>query len=231
MFADMGIQPTTLDASLIMATQSTDTTKPTSTITSPTVGASFVEGQKVTITGTAQDFGGGIIAGVEISTDGGQSWWKATGRENWSYSWNVQASGTYTIMSRAVDDSVNLGTPSAGVQVTVNLPSTSSLWTLRSKPATSKPRYDRRPRVDTRRQASSRRRADLSTASVSTRDSTTSAQHVVDLWTSTGTLLASGVSVGESLSGWQTVNFSSPVHINAGTTYVASYHTERILVG
>ena len=51
-------------------------------------------------------------------------------------------------------------------------------------------------------------------------------EHTVDLWTSTGTLLATGVSVGESLSGWQTVNFSSPVHINPGTTYVASYHTE-----
>ncbi len=62
MFADMGIQPTTLDASLILATQSTDTLKPTSSVTSPIVGASFLEGQHVTITGTAQDFGGGIIA-------------------------------------------------------------------------------------------------------------------------------------------------------------------------
>ena len=79
MFADMGIQPGTLDASLILATQSTDTIKPTSTITSPTLGASFVEGQKVTITGSAQDSGGGIVAGVEVSLDGGQSWWKATG--------------------------------------------------------------------------------------------------------------------------------------------------------
>ena len=36
MFADMGIQPTTLDASLILATQSTDHTAPVSTI-SPSV--------------------------------------------------------------------------------------------------------------------------------------------------------------------------------------------------
>ena len=43
-------------------------------------------------------------------------------------------------------------------------------------------------------------------------------QHTVSLWTSNGTLLATGASVGESLAGWQTVNFSSPVHINAGTT-------------
>lgn len=49
--------------------------------------------------------------------------------------------------------------------------------------------------------------------------------HVVSLWSSNGTLLATGVSVGESLSGWQTVMFSSPIQIAAGTTYVASYHS------
>ena len=91
MFADMGIQPGTLDASLILASQSTDTIKPIATITP--FGTNFVEGQKVTITGTAQDFGGGIVAGVEISLDGGQSWWKTVGRESWSYSWVVQAAG------------------------------------------------------------------------------------------------------------------------------------------
>ena len=111
MFADMGIQPTTLRRKPDPgdAVDGYDQTDFDDHI--PDLGASFVEGQKVTITGTAQDLGGGIIAGVEVSTDGGQSWWKATGRENWSYSWNVQASGTYTIRSRAVDDSVNIGDP------------------------------------------------------------------------------------------------------------------------
>ena len=113
MFADMGIQPGTLDASLVMATQSTDTVKPTATITP--FGSHFVEGQKVTISGTAQDFGGGIVAGVEISLDGGQSWWKTVGRESWSYSWVVQAAGSYNIMARAVDDSLNLGSDSSQV--------------------------------------------------------------------------------------------------------------------
>ncbi len=228
MFADMGIQPTTLDASLILATQSTDTTKPTATITSPTLGASFVEGQKVTITGTAQDAGGGIIAGVEISTDGGQSWWKATGRENWSYSWNVQASGTYTILARAVDDSVNLGTPSTGVQVTVNLPSTASLWTLANKPATettldSDTISNSGVELGVRFQAST---GGFVNGIRFYKGFYNIGSHTVDLWTSTGTLLASGVSVGESLTGWQTVSFASPVHIDAGTTYVASYHNE-----
>src|SRR4029077_15270688 len=50
--------------------------------------------------------------------------------------------------------------------------------------------------------------------------------HVADLWSSTGTLLATATFSGETSSGWQQVNFSSPVAVTAGTTYVASYHTD-----
>ena len=49
--------------------------------------------------------------------------------------------------------------------------------------------------------------------------------HVADLWSSTGTLLATATFSNETASGWQQVNFSTPVAITAGTTYVASYHT------
>ncbi|MBY3022345.1 DUF4082 domain-containing protein [Rhizobium leguminosarum] len=222
MFADMGIQPTTLDASLILATQSTDALKPTSSISSPIIGASFVEGQRVTITGTAQDFGGGIIAGVEISTDGGQHWFKATGRESWSYNWVVQASGTYTILSRAVDDSVNLEAPSAGKQVTVTLPGTQGLWTLAEKPAVETA-IDRDPvELGLRFQATT---AGSVQGIRFYKGFYNTGDHVVSLWSGDGTLLATGVSAGESLSGWQTVMFSSPIQIAAGTTYVASYHS------
>jgi hypothetical protein len=49
--------------------------------------------------------------------------------------------------------------------------------------------------------------------------------HVGNLWSSTGTLLASVVFTGESSSGWQQMSFSSPVAITANTIYVASYFT------
>ncbi|MFK0332010.1 DUF4082 domain-containing protein [Rhizobium sp. NPDC090275] len=222
MFADMGIQPTTLDASLVLATQSTDTLKPTSTITSPTLGGSFLEGQHVTVTGTAVDFGGGIIAGVEVSTDGGQHWFKATGRENWSYNWVVQASGTYTIMSRAVDDSVNLETPSAGTQVTVSLPETQGLWTLASKPATETAIDRDSVELGVRFQATT---GGFVQGIRFFKGFYNIGEHVVSLWNADGTLLATGISTNESLSGWQTVMFSSPVQIMAGTTYTASYHS------
>ncbi|MFZ0827421.1 MAG: DUF4082 domain-containing protein, partial [Verrucomicrobiia bacterium] len=48
--------------------------------------------------------------------------------------------------------------------------------------------------------------------------------HVGNLWSTNGTLLATATFTGESASGWQQVDFSSPVPITANTVYVASYH-------
>jgi methionine-rich copper-binding protein CopC len=49
--------------------------------------------------------------------------------------------------------------------------------------------------------------------------------HVGNLWSSTGQLLATATFTGESETGWQQVNFATPVTIQANTVYVASYHT------
>src|SRR5205823_12702188 len=48
--------------------------------------------------------------------------------------------------------------------------------------------------------------------------------HVGNLWSSTGTLLASAAFTNETASGWQQVNFANPLAITANTVYVASYH-------
>ena len=47
--------------------------------------------------------------------------------------------------------------------------------------------------------------------------------HIGSLWTSGGTRLAQATFAGETASGWQQVNFSSPVAISANTIYVAAY--------
>jgi len=49
--------------------------------------------------------------------------------------------------------------------------------------------------------------------------------HTGNLYTATGTLLASATFTNETASGWQQVTFASPVSIAANTTYVASYYT------
>ena len=48
--------------------------------------------------------------------------------------------------------------------------------------------------------------------------------HVGDLWTTNGSLLATATFTGESASGWQQVNLTTPVTIAPNTVYVASYH-------
>ena len=48
---------------------------------------------------------------------------------------------------------------------------------------------------------------------------------VLDLWTATGTKLASATFTDTAASGWQTMTLATPVAISADTTYVASYHT------
>ncbi len=113
LFADMGVQPGTLQSGLITGAPSTDNTAPTSTINTP---ASASAGTVVTISGTATDSGGGVIAGVEVSTDNGASWHPATGDETWTYRFIPQVAGNYTIRSRAVDDSINLETPRPGAR-------------------------------------------------------------------------------------------------------------------
>ena len=51
--------------------------------------------------------------------------------------------------------------------------------------------------------------------------------HIGRLWSATGTLLASVTFTGETGTGWQSATFESPVAIQAGATYVVSYHTPQ----
>ena len=119
LFADMGVQPVTLQSGLSLATKSTDTTPPSSTITSPTGGTTAQAGAIINVTGTASDSGGGLVAGVEVSVDSGVTWHPATGLNSWSYTWTANKAGTFSVLSRAVDDSGNIETPSLGSSVNI----------------------------------------------------------------------------------------------------------------
>lgn len=50
-----------------------------------------------------------------------------------------------------------------------------------------------------------------------------SGTNIGNLWSSSGTLLVTATFSDETASGWQEVNFSQPVAIQAGATYIASY--------
>ena len=108
-------------------TPTPDTVRPTSTITSPTAGATILIGTQVAITGTASDTGGGSVVRVEVSVDGGATFSAATGTNTWSFNWTSSAAGQATIRSRAVDNSGNVQDPPTEIRVEVDAPPTSTI--------------------------------------------------------------------------------------------------------
>jgi hypothetical protein len=224
LFADMGVQPQTLQASLVIASQSTDKTPPTSHI-STVSSKNVAEGQTVTVTGTATDAGGGVIGGVQVSSDGGKTWHPASGQvgsvsTTWAYNFTAPAPGTYAIVSRAVDDSLNVETPAAGVSYTVTPSSALSLFSASTTP----PIANDPSAIEVGVKFTSAT-AGLITGIRFYKGSANTGAHVGNLWSASGTLLATATFTNETASGWQQVNFSNPVKVTAGTTYIASYHT------
>jgi hypothetical protein len=227
LFADMGAQPFSIISGLTAATASTDTTAPTSAITSPAQGAGLSDGSAVTISGTASDAGGGVVAGVEVSTDGGKTWHPATMSAantsvTWTYSWVAHGNPTTTIESRAVDDSGNLEKPGPGITVNVNCPC--SIWGNGVTPAVKDSGDAASIEAGVKFQSD---KFGVITGIRFYKASTNTGTHIGNLWTAGGQLLASATFTGETTSGWQQVNFSQPVPVNPNTTYVASYFAPK----
>ncbi|MDI6795148.1 MAG: Ig-like domain-containing protein, partial [bacterium] len=102
-----------------------DTSRPGSTITNPQDGVIY--SALSNITGTATDNQG--VNKVEISIRRGtddrywdgsnwvvtETWLLTTGTTNWSDSWPIVDEGTYTIRSKATDNSGNVEIPGLGV--------------------------------------------------------------------------------------------------------------------
>jgi Domain of unknown function (DUF4082)/Fibronectin type III domain/Bacterial Ig domain len=227
-FADMGAQPATLISGLTPATASADTTPPASAISSPSSGATVPDGTAGTVLGTATDAGGGLVAGVEVSTDGGTTWHPATTMSaaaasvTWSYNWVAHGNPSTVVQSRAVDDSGNLEIPASGT--TVSVPCPCSIWGAGTTPG----------HVDSGDPAAIsvgvRFTTDTFGAATGVRFYKATANtgtHVGSLWTAGGQLLGSATFSGESASGWQQVNFTQPVLLNPHTTYVVSYFAPK----
>ncbi|HEY1624410.1 MAG TPA: DUF4082 domain-containing protein [Streptosporangiaceae bacterium] len=225
LLAMMGAQPGTLMSGLVAGSALTDTTAPTSTVTSPSAGASIQNGSTVTISGTATDSGGGVVAGVEVSTNGGSTWHPVTTMSTdsasvtWSYTWPATGDGKVTIMSRATDDSLNTEKPGPGVSVTVGCPC--GLFGANYTPATTSTEDTTPYELGVKFQAT------VPGWVVGVRfykGAGNNGTHTGSLWTASGTLLATGTFTSETASGWQTLDFANAIEISANTTYVVSYY-------
>jgi Domain of unknown function (DUF4082)/Bacterial Ig-like domain/Bacterial Ig domain len=218
LFADMGAQPGSLQLDLVAASASGDTSPPESEIVSPAAGAVVERGAPVTISGTATDPGVGVLAAVEISTDGGATWRPASGKNTWTYSWTPTSVGSTTIVSRAVDDSGNIEPLGGGTTVVVVCPCT--IWPSSARPQTESSNDTKAVELGVRF------RADRNGYVVGLRfykGFRNTGTHVGTLWSAAGAPLARATFTGESATGWQELVFDAPVAVTAGATYVASY--------
>lgn len=216
LLADMGVQPTTLQAGLVGASASADLTAPVVTITSPASGP-IAFGTQVTVSGTATD-AGGVVAGVQVSVDGGTTWHPATGVSSWSYSGPLRAYGATAIQVRATDDSLNTSAPASPAGLSVTGPNTVFGDWLPSTP-------DSGDGSATTLGMAFVPSADGFVSGVRFyKSAANTGAHTGTLYTSTGTVLATGTFTNETASGWQTLTFTAPAAVTGGTQYVVAYY-------
>ncbi|MFF2569932.1 DUF4082 domain-containing protein [Streptomyces sp. NPDC058084] len=218
--ADMGIQPKSLQSGLVTASSSTDTTGPAVTVTSPVANATVPALRQITVTGTAADAGGGVVARVEVSTDGGTTWKAAEGTGSWSYKWTPIAEGPVQLKVRAVDDSVNIGNVTNVPLTVAQQQCPCTVWPATAAPA--KPNGGDGSSVELGVKVRSSVPGTI-TGVRFYKSSANTGTHKGSLWSSAGQLLATGTFTNETASGWQELKFANPVPVKANTTYVASY--------
>ncbi|HJZ37720.1 MAG TPA: DUF4082 domain-containing protein, partial [Solirubrobacterales bacterium] len=218
LFAEMGVQPSTLETGLVAGTKTADHTPPTATVTTPKAGSTVQNGEMVTVSGTAADTGGGVVAAVEVSTNGGKTWHPATGTTSWTYAWNASGSKTATIEARAIDDSANLGVASAPDVVNVMCPC-SLLGGLTPAVADG---GDATGSITVGIKFQSEVSGTINGVRFF-KSAANTGTHVGGLWSGTGEPLAEATFTGETATGWQSVTFAKPVAVKANTTYVAGY--------
>ena len=224
LFADMGVQPATLQVGLVAATKSTDVTAPVTTVTVPPNNSAGSVGTNITISGTTTDVGG-VVGSVEVSTDGGLTWRPATitapnATVTWTYTWTPQTQGNIVVKVRGVDDSGNKEIADQEIDVTIGQDvCPCNIFPPGIVPINPLDNDKQGIEVGVKFKASEN---GFITGIRYYKGAGTTGTHVGSLWTSAGVSLATATFINESESGWQQVLFSTPVAVTAGVTYVAS---------
>ena len=216
LLADMGAQPTTLMAGLTQASASTDTARPTVSITTPhRARAPTVRGSPSRA--RPSDAGGGQVAGVEVSTDRGLTWHPAVGTSNWSYTYTQHGYGARGVWVRAIDDSANIG-PKRTQFPEVSCPCSIFGGEVPPIPAYADPSgYELGLRFTPTRDGQV-------TGVRFYKGPGNGGTHVGRLWNvAGGPPLAEATFTSETATGWQEVSFASPVTVTQDQSYVVSY--------
>ncbi len=207
-------------------TATPDTTAPTITSTTPAGNATAVAvGSAITATFSEAVQAGTIVVTVNDAAlnpiAGSSSYNSANNTVTFTPGSSLLGTTTYTVtITGAKDVANNTMSQYAWSFTTAAAPTTYSFWNSSTVPSSS-----------TNNDGASIETGFKFSASVSGfvggirfyKGTGNTGTHIGNLWSSTGTLLAAATFSGESATGWQQVNFPTPVAITAGTTYVASY--------
>ena len=177
----------------------------------------------------------GLASGAtwQYSTDGGAHWINGSGT-----SFTLSGDGLKNVIARQTDAAGNTSGNSLALSFTLGATTpvsgggttpvsgggttTTSLFSASNTPAGTNYNDGRPLEVGVKFQSSV---AGQITALKFYRSPSDTGADLLDLWTATGTKLASATFTNTAASGWQTVALSTPVAIAANTTYVVSYHT------
>ena len=218
LLADMSVPAATPLPGLTSATKSSDTTSPIATITGSSTGTGA--GSRTVVTGTATD-AGGVVAGVEVSTDNGVSWKPASGTSDWSYTFDAKGVRTMQVRARAIDDSGNIGATTDPTDVTSTCPCTmlgaETPAILGSRDDSASSGLD----LGLRFKSSS---AGTVTALRFFRGVGDSSTHVGRLFRSDGALLAQATFPSSTGQGWEEAALTTPIQLTANQEYVTTTH-------
>ena len=155
----------------------------------------------------ATDTGGGVVAGVEVSTDGGSTWHPATGTTSWTYSLD-RARRADDERPRPRDRRQRQPAARGRRRHRQRRPARARSGATRSPPAAAPT-----PATRARSRSASSSSSDVFGAITGVRFYKAAANtgtHIGSLWTADGQRLAQATFTGETASGWQTVTFASP---------------------
>lgn len=204
---------------VIVTAASSDATPPTVSLSAPATGTTVTGA--VNVTANAAD--NVAVSSVQFKLDGANLG-AADVASPYAVSWDTSraTNGSHTLTAVATDSSGNQTTSSATTVTVANeaAPTVTGLW-----PNTTTP---------TLAAANDNGSVELGVKIRSTvamtingvkfyKGAGNTGTHIGNLWSSTGTKLATTTFAGETTTGWQSATFASPVTIAANTTYVVSY--------
>jgi hypothetical protein len=194
---------------------------PTIVLTAPANGASYTAPATITLAATVttnghsitrvQFYNGATLLGEDTSAP-------------YSYTWSNVGSGNYSLTARVVYDSGSTITSSSGGITVAAVAAVATLWPGTAVPGVVDGGADSAVEMGVKFRSDA---AGSITGIRFYKASANTGTHTGNLWSSTGTLLATATFTSETASGWQQVNFAKPVSITANTVYVASYHANN----